>query len=388
MRKMIVTSLDGRRITAEEDEGRITGLFLEKPGEESLVGRIYIGRVKQIKKNIRAAFVEIGRGIMCYYPLEEWETHPIEGVRLTEGAELPVQVEKDALKTKAPTVTTGFTFTGQYLVLTVGKRGIFFSSKIRDEEKRRALKELLSGDFPFSLIVRTNGAFASPEALLREQEQLAAEAGKILDIWKNRTAGSLLYEPAPAFLSEIFGNRLTSLDEIVTDGKEEYELIRKQLSDTALEDPSLPLPVLRLYEDPYPLSKLYSLETVLSRATKEQVWLKSGGFLVIQPTEALVAVDVNTGKSDSRKKKEETVFETNLEAAKELAVQLRLRNLSGIVIVDFIDMREDAHKEALLKVLKQELLKDPVKTTVLGFTRLNLVELTRKKVRKPLHELL
>ncbi|MCI8464917.1 MAG: ribonuclease E/G [Lachnospiraceae bacterium] len=394
MRRIIVTKLDGSLITAEEENGRITGLFLEPAGTKSLVGRIYVGQVRRIVKNIRAAFVEMGQGMMCFYPLEEWERYPLPGAKqrvLKEGDGLVFQIGKDAVKTKAPVGTTSLTFTGQYLVLMTGKTGIFFSSKIKDEARKQELREILSeraeGRFPFGLIVRTNGATAPREALLSEFEELFLEASRVFSLWETRTAGTLLYEPEPAFLSEIFNNRTESLLEVVTDDRKIYELVEKKETALQKENETLRLPDLRLYEDSYPLSKLYSLETALSRALSEKVWLKSGGSLVIEPTEALVSIDVNTGKFEGKKNLEETFLKINLEAAAEIAVQLRLRNLSGIILVDFIDMEEEDHKEQLLKAFGSALQKDSVKVNLLGFTRLNLVELTRKKVRKPLHEL-
>lgn len=384
---MIVTTLRERRLTAEETQGRITDLFFEDPEEDSMVGRIYVGTVKQIRTNIQAAFVELGDGLMAYYPLEDWERFPVEGVAFREGAQIPVMVIKDAQKTKAPTVTTALTFTGQYLVLTPSKRGLFFSSRLNDPERKQELRTLLGETEAYSLIVRTNAAHASDSAVLEERNRLLEEARQLSSIWKTRTSGCLLRSPEPGYLSEIFGNRLSGLFEVVTDLPDVYNRIETRLQTLRTENPEAALPFLRLYTDSYPLSKLYSLETVLERALSERIWLRSGGFLVIQPTEALVAIDVNTGKTEKHRKKEDTIFQTNLEAAREIAVQLKLRNLSGIILIDFIDMAEEPHKESVLQALKQELYKDPVKTTVLGYTRLNLVEMTRKKVRKPLHEL-
>ncbi|MCI8549336.1 MAG: ribonuclease E/G [Lachnospiraceae bacterium] len=395
MRKVIVTKTKDSLIAAEEENGRISGLFLENSELVSLVGRIYVGRVSHIMKNIEAAFVEIGQGTICYFPLEDWRKYPssgMEGRQLHEGDELLIQVEKDAVKTKAPVATTFLTFTGQYLVLRVGKTGIFFSSRLKDINRKESLKEFLSknaeASFPFSFIVRTNAASASDEAIFAELQFLLSEAAHILSVWKTRTANTLLYEPEPAFLTEIFNNRIESLDEVVTDDPAAYRLIEEKKSVFMEQNEGYSLPVLRFYKDEYPLFKLYSLETVLARALSEKVWLKSGGFLVIQPTEALVSIDVNTGKFDGRKKLEDTFFKINLEAAKEIALQLKLRNLSGIIIIDFIDMAEELHRQKLLETLSEALEKDPVKTTVYGFTKLNLVEMTRKKIRTPLHELL
>lgn len=394
MRKVIITSLDGFRVTAEEENGRITGLFLENPDEESLVGKIYVGRVKHIVKNIRAAFVDIGKSVMCYYSLEEWEKYPCfgrENQPLREGDELLCQVEKDALKTKAPVVSTKLSLTGEYLVMMSGKNGIHFSSRIKSQERKQELGRLLvssGSESPYGVIIRTNGEKAPNEVILAEKERLEGKLRQILSRWQTVKAGSLLYEPDPAFLTEIFNNRLSSLNEIITDDVSVYGVLCRKAADVHEKDPSLYLPSLRFYEDSYSLSKLYNLEAVLERASKERVWLKSGGYLIIQPTEALVSIDVNTGKYDGKKSLEETFFKTNLEAAEEIALQLKLRNLSGIIIVDFIDMKENSHKEELLEAFRKALDKDSIKTTLLGFTRLNLVELTRKKIRKPLHEII
>ena len=402
MRRAVITSLEGLRITAEETDGRITGLFPEKPEEASLVGCIYVGRVSHIVKSIRAAFVDIGRDTMCYYPLDEWEKYAAwqkNGASLHEGDEILLQIEKDAVKTKAPSGTGRLSFTGQYLVLMTGKQGLFFSSRIRSEERKSALKKLLEGkmkrisekeaaDFSYGIIVRTNGEAAPEDAVLSELTELLSEAKQIFSVWRTRTAGTLLYEPEPAFLSEIFNNRTETLEEAVTDDRAVYDILLRKKEAILAGNQSCHLPNIRFYEDSYPLYKLYSLETALSHALSKKVWLKSGGSLIIEPTEALVSIDVNTGKFDGKKNLEDTFFKTNLEAAAEIAVQLKLRNLSGIIIVDFIDMKEEGHREQLLSYFEAALKKDPGKTTVLGFTRLNLVELTRKKVRKPLHEVM
>ena len=170
--RMIVTTLRGRQLTAEETNGRITDLFFEDPEADSIVGRIYVGTVKQIRTNIQAAFIELGGGLMAYYPLEDWERFPVEGVAFREGAQIPVMVTKDAQKTKAPTVTTALTFTGQYLVLTPSKQGVFFSSRLNDPERKQALRALLGEAEEYSLIVRTNAAQASDSAILAERDRL------------------------------------------------------------------------------------------------------------------------------------------------------------------------------------------------------------------------
>lgn len=187
----------------------------------------------------------------------------------------------------------------------------------------------------------------------------------------------------PGYIAAIRDSFGGTLEEIITDVPEYHRELKAYLEMCQKEDAGC----LTLYEDSLlPLGRLYSLETAFEKALGKNVWLKSGGYLVIEPTEAMTVIDVNTGKYSGRKKMQDTVYKINMEAADEIGRQLRLRNLSGIIIVDFIDMERDEDRKALLAHLGEVVLKDPVKTTVVDMTALNLVELTRKKVRKPLHE--
>ncbi len=199
----------------------------------------------------------------------------------------------------------------------------------------------------------------------------------------SRTCYSCLYKNLPAYITGIRDSYAGKLEEIITDCPDLYDQLKEYLENSQKEDAEK----LKLYtDDLLSLGKLYSLENALSKALDKRVWLKSGGYLVIEPTEAMVVIDVNTGKYEGKKKLEETVLKINLEAAAEIARQLRLRNLSGIIMVDFIDMNQEAHKEALMDALRAAVAKDPVKTVVVEMTRLNLVEITRKKLRRPLYE--
>ena len=200
---------------------------------------------------------------------------------------------------------------------------------------------------------------------------------------RNTTACSaLIYENQPEYLQVLQNVYEQDLEEIVTDNRELYEQVARYL-----EYYGMPAEKLRLYEDKLlPLSRLYSLETVLKEALSEKVWLKSGAFLVIQQTEAFVSIDVNTGKYTGKKDMQETFRKINLEAAKEIARQLRLRNLSGMILIDFINLKEQKDKDELLQTLQRYLNQDPVKGNVVDITKLNIVEVTRKKIRKSLAE--
>lgn len=375
-------------VSAYYEDGKAVELSCFCPEETELLGSIYIGKVKNIVKNIEAAFIEIEGGILCYYSLREQE-EPFyikekKGSRLSPGDELLVQVNREAVKTKAPAVTCNLNFPGKYLVLTTGEKKLGLSSKLSKEEKERlrAIAEpFLTGEF--GVIVRTNAAQA-PEELLREEfERLSSICRKVLTAGKHQSCFSRVYREPPAYAAGIRSLKKESLSRIITDDLEIYETLSEYLLTYQPEDRGK----LRFYTEESPdLNRLYKVASSLKAALQERVWLKSGAYLIIQPTEALTVIDVNTGKYDGRGKSRETFLRINLEAARETARQLRLRNLSGIIVVDFIDMEEEADKKALMELLEQELLKDPVKTVLVDMTPLGLVEITRKKVRKTLKE--
>ena len=221
-----------------------------------------------------------------------------------------------------------------------------------------------------------------PEQIIAEIRALRARMEAVLSLAPMRTCFSLLEQAKPPHVQELLDMDVSRLECIVTDSAECFTQMERWMKEEQQEE----LSRLSFYSDSLPLVKLYSLESVLKEALGKRVWLKSGGYLVIEPTEALTVVDVNTGKYTGKKNVEDTIFKINTEAAIETARQLRLRNLSGIIIVDFIDMASEENRERLLAILDGELKKDPIKTVLVEMTRLGLVEITRKKVRKPLYE--
>ncbi len=347
------------------------------PEEGSLLNRIYVGKIERIQSNIQTAFVKIADGQTIYVPLQELA--PQEGKRLAQGDEVLVQITREAQKTKLPSGTGHLSFAGKYLVLTAGKCFLGLSSKLDPEAKRR-LEGLLEDKITesYGLIARTNAAEAAPEELFGELETLRQRYQEVLRRGESRTCFSCVYEPEPWYYERIRSIRQGRLREVVTDDPEVAESLRACGYTGAL----------RLYEDPLlPLHKLYALRERMQEALREKVWLKSGGYLVIQPTEALTVIDVNTGKYERKSKMEDAFLRTNLEAAREAARQMRLRNLSGIILIDFIDMAQEESRRRLIEALRAFLREDPVKTDFVDITRLGLAEITRKKVRKPLWEL-
>ena len=357
--------------------------------ERSLIGNIYVGKVKNIVKNIDAAFVEIKKGVLCFLPLTEAEgaifVTPKEHDKLVVGDELLVQVLKDGVKTKAPVVSTNLNFTGRYFVLTTKRKNELGISNKLGEEDRKRLAEYASKkeDDAFGMILRTNAKNATEEELDAEFAYLKEVHDKVVNYGVHRSVFSLLMQDEAPYIKQLRNIRQDELEEIITDDKEIYDQAYEFLKAHQPAD----VDKLRFYEDPsYSLWKLYGLETVLDDATRTRVWLKSGGYLVIEPTEALTVIDVNTGKYEGGKNADATFVKINQEAAVETAKQLRLRNISGIVIIDFIDMKTEADKLDVLSTLNKELKKDPVRAALVDMTKLNLAEVTRKKVKKSLRE--
>ncbi|RFZ78749.1 ribonuclease E/G [Lacrimispora amygdalina] len=388
MNKLIITRWNGCVLTLLQSGKETLQIDIEPEENHSFLGNIYIGKVNNIVKNINAAFVDIGNGQMGYLSLTDSTVHfadgrPFDG-KLRQGDEVLVQVERDAVKTKAPVLTGNLNITGRYFVLTSGKKQIGFSGKIQDSGWKQQMKEYLEGiKGNWGIIVRTNAYNAPVESLKEELDQLKERLTGILTHAGHRTCYSLLYSSTPSYLNGLRDSFQSSLESVITDEQDIYGAVKEYLNEHQKED----LHLLAYYEDPLlPLKKLYRIEKTMNEALGKKVWMKSGGYLVIEPTEALVVIDVNTGKYSGKKALRETIMKINLEAAEEIGHQIRLRNLSGIIIIDFIDMDKEEDKKLLLKRLEEIVSRDPVKTAVVEITKLNLVEITRKKIRKPLYE--
>ena len=377
-----------RIVSAFYENGRASELSCMSSGEQTLLGNIYVGKVKNILSNIGAAFIEIAGGVLCYYSLAENKaplyTSEKKKPGLMPGDELLVQVSREAVKTKAPTVTCNLNFAGKYLVLTTQNKSLGISSKL-DQAERQRLRQIVEPFLQedFGIIVRTNAAGAEEGELREELARLTALVRRTLETGRNQTCFSLVYREPSAYAARIRSLPKNRFTRIVTDDAGIYDELDAYLNAHQPEDRKK----LQLYEQEAPsLNSLYGLAGALEDALRERVWLKSGGYLVIQPTEALTVIDVNTGKYQGRKKQQDTFLKINKEAAAEIARQLRLRNLSGIIIADFIDMEAQEDQKVLMDYLASELKHDPVKTTLVDMTALGLVEITRKKTQKSLSE--
>lgn len=384
--KLIITELYDKKMSAYFEEGKVKEL---KFHDKSILGNIYIGRVQNVVGNIDAAFIEIQKGLICYYSMKE-NKHPIflnkkNNNKVNIGDLMLVQVSKDDIKTKAPTVTCEINLAGKYAVLTYGKSHIGISNKIKNEHWKKVFRNLCE---PYIIdnigyIIRTNAGSVPAEIVVEEIQKLKEQFDAIMKKSEYLSAFSCIYTEGESYIAAIRDMYANLSYEIITDKEDIYTNIKEYLTD---KEPDR-LDTLRMYDDKMlPLIKLYSLEKCVTDALRKNVWLKSGAYLVIEPTEALTVIDVNTGKYSGKKNSSETYLKINIEAAKEACAQIRLRNISGIIIIDFIDMESESDRHKLMDELKLLVSKDPIKTTVVDMTSLNLVEMTRKKVRKPLYE--
>jgi ribonuclease G len=399
------------------EDGDIAELFIERGDVPDVAGNIYKGRVQRVLPGMQAAFVDIGlrQAAFLYVndviggndfefdgfitdrkeideSLFEANVHgrkPLLADRdwnieelLSEGQEIMVHVAKAPLGTKGARVTTHISLPGRYLVLLATSDHIGISRRIEDEDERKRLKEMVQSlrQDNFGYIVRTAG-----EGI--QKEKLANEMDFLNNLWKN-TQKKFQAAPAPSLLHKELSVSLRAVrdllmheaEKLVIDSQSGYEAILSFL-DTFM--PSLKNSV-ELYGGTEPIFDAYNLEGDISRTLKKKVWLKSGGYIVIEQTEALVAIDVNTGRYVGKHNLEETISKTNLEAVKEIAYQIRLRDIGGIIIIDFIDMQKKSNQEKVFNALKEALKKDRSKTHVLAMSDMGLIQMTRKRIRTPL----
>lgn len=373
--EIVITQYRDRPILLYQSENKPYDLVVgERQQEEApQVGDIYVGRVQNIVQNIRAVFVEIKEGVICYLPETE-----CAGKKIRVGDDLVVQVKKAAVKTKQPVVTQAIELVGYYCVVTTQNSHKQISKKIEEEEKKRLLPLLEEfAEEEYGIVLRTNAAEAGLAAIREECDRLTGELHSMMEHSRYRVCFSRLRKADPFYMPYIRSCRQEEYDRIITDVRTVYDDLQAQGVDKV-----------QFYEDSsYPLEKLLGIGTKIQKVLEKRVWLKSGGNLVIEPTEALTVIDVNTGKAvDGKRSRETTFFKINCEAAKEVARQIRVRNISGIILVDFIDMKNKQNERQLFDLLQRELQKDKTRTSLIDITKLGLAEITRMKTRAPLWE--
>jgi ribonuclease G len=387
------------------ENGVVQELHIERPSRRGLVSNLYKGRVSRVLPGMQAAFVEIGLERTAFLHAADIARSsaedtlisaspaslpPVEDIRrlVNSGDEILVQVIKDPIGTKGARLTTFVALPSRYLVYMPRGLGIGVSARIEDEAERGRLKALLAQLLPEApgggYIVRTAAQGASAESLRGDMGYLARLWEHVRSRADGVAAGNVVHEDLPLSLRVLRDELAHGVSRVLVDSPREHARMR-EFAATFMPEGA---PVIELYSGPRPLFDLSGVEEEIAKALDRKVPLKSGGHLVIDQTEAMTTIDVNTGAYVGHRNLEETIFRTNLEAAVSIARQLRLRNLGGIIIIDFIDMRDEPHRRAVLAALERALTGDRAQTHIVSLSPLGLVEMTRKRTRESLEHLL
>jgi ribonuclease G len=382
-------------------------LYIERTKDRGIIGNIYKGKVVKVLPGMQAAFVDIGleKAAFLYVSdvyggMEEYEEMGFLGMEmptylnpssqiedlLFEGQEILVQVSKEPLGTKGTRITSHITLPGRYLVFMPTVDHVGISRRIRDEKERRRLREIIqSMKAPNSgFIVRTASEGAEPDEIRNDMEFLIHLWNNIQKKKENSTAPCLIHHDLTMVLRVIRDILSSQVNRIIIDSKEEYENI---ISFINTYMPKQKYEII-LYGHNEPIFDAYGIEMEIDKILGRKIWLKSGGYIVIDISEALVAIDVNTGRYVGKRNLADTILKTNLEAAKEIAYQLRLRNIGGIIIIDFIDMEREGDREKVYQALEEATKKDRQKTNIFKISELGLVEMTRKRTRENISRIL
>ena len=401
----ISESMGESRIAIIED-GTLVEVYVEKQDQQRMVGNIYKGKVENVLPGMQAAFVDIGYDINAFLPFSEIENpaylmdvdesedsssnnktnrksnkHTSDNVNvdLKTGQSIFVQVIKEAFAGKGPRITTEVAIPGRLLVLVPNSKYVGISKKIWDKYERRRLKKLVSSlkDNDAGIIVRTVAEGKSEELIKNDLQNLENSWQKILKASNQKKDVELLYEDLETASSVIRDLFTPDISKIVIDSKKLYKKINSYLEDVSPNMASR----LEHYKIKKPLFESMGIENEIDKLLRPKVWLKSGAYLIIEKTEAMVVVDVNSGRFVGKKNHEENSLKINLEACKEVARQLRLRDLSGLVVIDFIDMKNESNRKKIYYELRKELKKDRAKVAVSPISDFGLLEMTRQRIR-------
>jgi len=387
------------------ENGVLQEIFLERANKRGLISNIYKGRVSRVLPGMQAAFVDIGLERTAFLhasdivhpavgengspdqPVDEGRTPDIQTL-VSEGSEILVQVLKDPLGTKGARLTTFITIPSRYLVYMPKGRGIGISARIEDEAERQRLREAASlfvrADEPGGYIVRTAAEGATPDALRADMMFLQKLWSVLSEKAAGTRPGNLVHEDLPL--------PVRVMRDVVSTGIEHVGVDQPETHQRMIEFARTFMPEMTeridLYKGERPIFDLYGVEDEIQKSLERKVPLKSGGHLIFDQTESMTTIDVNTGAYVGQRSLEETIFRTNLEAAVAIARQLRLRNLGGIIIIDFIDMEEEEHRKQVLQALEKSLAADHAKNHISSVSPLGLVEMTRKRTRESLEHML
>jgi len=402
------------------ENGTVVELYIERGAGQGLMGNVYRGRVVRVLPGMQAAFVDIGlerSGFLCMADLH----HDLLGIKqmildnhltdedllddtesstydrinnipnqiedlINEGQDIMVQVSKEPVDKKGARLTSHVSLPGRHLVLMPFMDHIGISRKIEDEEERDRLKAIIDEIRPqgIGFIVRTVCEGASREKLKAEMDFLLRLWSNIQSKMKKGTGAGILHRDLSVSLRAVRDLFTNEVDRLIIDSAEEYEKVMEFINTFATR---LKYSV-ELYEGSVPIFDFFGIEVEISRALNNKIWLKSGGYIVIEQDEALTAIDVNTGSYVGKRNPDETILKTNLEAIKEITYQLRLRNIGGLIVIDFIDMERITDRQRVFEALKEAMSKDKAKSNILHMSDLGLIEMTRKRTRANLNRLL
>lgn len=427
LKELVVNAAPHETRVALLENGTIVEVFIEREDESSIAGNIYKGRVQRVLPGMQAAFVDIGFDQAAFIYVDDvldtashkmyqkfeqdneveaetesddediettdmcdthtsWKASLNQDCRidelLTEGQEILVQVAKSSIGTKGPRITTHISLAGRYLVLMPTVDHIGISRRIENDAERTRLKDLLLSirTNKFGYIFRTQAQGIDENTIKKELDFLNKTWEDIMAKSKIASATSLVYKDLTVTFRAVRDLLTNEADKLIIDSKEEYENVQNFLKKLM---PDVNLSV-ELYQGRESIFDAYNIEGDVARALKKKVWLKSGGYIVIEQTEALVAIDVNTGRYVGKHNFDETILKTNLEAVKEIAYQVRLRNIGGIIIIDFIDMKKEQHREKVMVQMNDAMKKDKSQVNILPLTELGLIQMTRKRIRRNL----
>ena len=383
---------------ARVENGMLTEIFIERVQKSGMIGNIYKGTVQRVLPGMEAAFVDIGMERAAFLHVSDvyggcYINDNGERVQknirqlLNEGDQIAVQVIKDPLGSKGARISSNLTAPSRFLVLMPFDDNIGISTKIDSDDERDRLRELVGSvntNPEYGFIVRTAAEGASEAELRHDHDFLQKVWRSIQDRLANARAGELVFSDLTLVLRTVRDLDHDVVERIRIDSRETFQ------NCAGFAEKYVPeiLPLIEHYPGERPIFDLYGVEDEIDRALGKKVMLKSGGHLVIDQTESMTTIDVNTGAFVGHRNLEETIFKTNLESAQAIAWQLRLRNLGGIIILDFIDMSVDEHKRQVMRALEKSLEKDPAKTQVCDVSSLGLVEMTRKRTRESLEQVL
>ncbi len=368
-------------------DGVLQEIYIERRLHQGLIGNIYKGKVHRVLPGIQAAFIDIGLERAAFLHVNDIQTQTTsKDIRdlLKQGQEILVQVYKDSLGSKGVRVTTQLTIPGRYLVFVPGMHQLAVSQRITDESQRERLMQILTPNETGGYIFRTAATIATTDELMEEKEFLPTVWSEILSRNPRAKVGELVYTEMPIELRLLRDKVTDSISKIRVDQLETVSQMREFAKHHL---PNL-MDRIEHHAGPQPIFDIYSIEAQLQKALHRKVYLKSGGYLIFDQTEAMTTIDVNTGSFLGHGSQEDTIFKTNVEAINVIARQVRLRNLGGIIIIDFIDMSDSQHKTQLLQLLNEALSKDSARTEVSELSSLGLVQLTRKRIRESLERIL